>query len=96
MQLHEYLEQVDDHDSLLVFVRALLADRKTVERQHQAALEDLSDPAGIAWQNDTISDFLESGLAYLEDTAKPTLPSVDGKTTWRTVAEFLYAGKIYE
>ncbi len=96
MELHEYLEHVVDYDSFVAFVHALRADRQAEERQEQGGQVQRFPSTCSEWQNDTISDFLEAGLAYLEDTVRTTRPANDGKTPWRIVAEFLYAGNIYE
>ena len=90
--LHKLLEQVNSRESFIAFVQALEHDwrkEKEIERQKPSTMQ--SDRGALGWVNDSIGDFLESAGAWAEDNnAFPSQPS------WRALAEFLYAGKIYE
>ena len=85
------LERVVDRDSLIVFVDALAA-----ERADAASLESdepLRYSLGGAndWANADIPSFLDGACEYLRHHVS------DGETpTWRTIAEFLWCGKIME
>ena len=80
MKLYQALEQVNDRDSFLGFVRALIADCKDSED----------------WQNATIENFLEAALAWAEDTHMRETQGFPAEPSWKAFAVFLYCGKIYE
>jgi hypothetical protein len=83
MDLIEQLTHVSDQPSFIAFVRALQAER--------------ADPGTRAeWQHDTIEDYLEAAAAWAEDAPMQLSPSPDAAAIWRTFAEFLYSGKLYE
>jgi hypothetical protein len=86
---------VNDEESFLAFVRALEADRRLAEEG------EVDDPHGFGaargWQNSTIEQFLESALAWAEDSRFGRNQGLgDDASAWRRLAMFLYAGKIYE
>ena len=88
-------DTVTDEASFLEVVRALEADRRLA-----AALEE-QDPHGCGaprgWQNSTIEQFLESALAWAEDSHFGRRQHLgDVVSPWRRLAVFLYCGKIYE
>ena len=91
-ELDKILEGVEDEKSFLVFVRALIEDRRPHENKP-------TDEAGLIddWVSNSISDFLESAVAWAEDSdfgisQEPELR----KNKWKQFAIFLYCGKIYE
>ena len=91
-ELHKILDRVEDQKSFLIFVKALIEDRKPHENKP-------ADEAGFIddWANNSISDFLESAVAWAEDSnfgisQEPELK----KNKWKQFAVFLYCGKIYE
>ena len=92
MELDERLEQVDGPKTFVTFVRQLIADRK----------EDVSQRAdtfgrGVhGWENDSIEDFLEAGLAWAEDSNFGVKQGLERESPWKQFASFLYCGKIYE
>ena len=93
--LVDFLEEVTDQESFLVFVKAMVADREEAVKLEK---ENPSDPYGEdinGWENWSIEHFLESAVACTEDCNKR-----DGiknqEPTWYEFASFLYAGKIYE
>lgn len=79
MNLFDLLEEVTDRTSFLAFVRALAGDRR----------------AGVDWQNDTISDYLEAAVSWAED-AEGLPEGLPDQGSWSALARLLYAGKIYE
>ena len=88
-------DSVTDEASFLAFVRGLEVDRRLA-----AALEE-QDPDGYdaprGWQNNTIEQFLESALAWAEDSQFGRRQDLGEATSpWRRLAVFLYCGKIYE
>jgi len=81
--LTDLLEQVIDRDTFLNFVAALMRDRK-------------QEATKAEWQNDTIEQYLESGLAWAKTTDMGKTQGLNQDNLWRVFAEFLYLGKIYE
>jgi hypothetical protein len=81
-ELHELLGRVSDRESFLVFVDAVIVERKNADAQDALS----------GWQNDTIEQYLESAAAWTKDSAH----SFSSENPWRNFAEFLYMGKMYE
>jgi len=49
------------------------------------------------WQNQTIDSYFESISSWVEDVQDNTFSDIDlSKTEWKTLAQLLYVGKIYE
>jgi hypothetical protein len=90
MELHELLEQVKDPESFLEFAKALLEDRIADIREAQP---DLSDRTARGWVNTSVENFLESAIAWAEDTKFGR--SADANP-WKDFATFLFCGKTYE
>jgi hypothetical protein len=91
--LAEFANQVCDEKSFLEFVRALAADR---ERAIEAEKRNPSIPYGPdagGWENINISSFLESAVAWAEDSQFGRIPA---SNHWKRFACFLHAGKVYE
>ena len=88
-------ETVTDEASFLAFVRALEADRRLAAQDEEA--EPHGRGAARGWQNSTIEGFLESAVAWVEDSRFGRSQGLaDDASPWRRLAGFLYAGKIYE
>lgn len=83
MRLIDQMAQVRDQPSFIAFVRALQADRTDLRTRAE-------------WEHDTIEDYLEAAAAWAEDAPMQLPLSPDTAAIWRTYAEFLYCGKIYE
>ena len=47
---------------------------------------------GVGWQNGSIDSYLDAMHAWTSDSGERVSP----QPSWRTFAEILYAGKIYE
>lgn len=88
VKLNEYFLKVTDEASFLEFTKALQKDKENES--------DSSSWGGISdeWQNNSISDFLESATAYFEDSH--FIDEKVGDNPWKRFALFLYAGKFYE
>ena len=85
-------DSVRDEASFLAFVSELAADRR-----HAASQEANAYGAQAGWENRTIEGFLESALAWAEDTSFGRTQGMQEDTSvWQRVAVFLYCGKIYE
>ncbi len=93
MELIDYLNKVEDQNSFIVFVKALQADKEEENRK-----EILSNPychGWNGWENTTIEGFLESAIAWAEDSGfGDNIEKTDN--LWKKFAMFLYGGKIYE
>lgn len=78
---YDLLEEVKDEKSFLLFVKSLIKDRESPED----------------WENNSISDFLESSVAWAEDADFGINQDSELKTNkWKQFSVFLYCGKIYE
>ncbi len=89
MDLHDKLVRVDDFDSFLEFVDALVADR--IEK----AKDEASYPYGGQPDGWAIEDYLATAGRWAEDAR--TLPiGMGSQASWQGFARFLYCGKIYE
>lgn len=89
---HELLENVKDEKTFLLFVKALITDREPHE-------DKPSDEVGFTedWANNSISGFLESAVAWAEDSDFGIRQDSELETNkWKQFAVFLYCGKIYE
>lgn len=91
MELHSRLEAVADVATFLDFARALLADR---ENTNEGDLDAGRGKAG--WESDTIEGFLESAIAWAEDSEFGVTQGLAESSPWKRFAIFLYCGKIYE
>ena len=80
MELTDQLEAVNDRESFLAFVRALIADRRV----------------GQGWENDSIEHFLEAATAWADDSEFGDRQGLKDASPWKRFATFLYCGKIYE
>ena len=83
---------VHDETSFLAFVAELARDKVRASKMNA-----VESDAPRGWQNQTIAAFLESAVAWAEDSnfgRRQGLP--DDASPWRRFAVFLYCGKIYE
>ena len=87
--------RVHDLDSFLAFIRALIADCEDSVAKEQICPTPYfpAVPQANGWYNATIESFLEAAAACLE--AKKHQEEWR-EASWRTFANFLYCGKIYE
>jgi hypothetical protein len=84
MTLYETLQNVESREGFAKFIAALRLD--------------LSERT-IEWENPTLDRFLsaiEAWVGSMENYYRNTGQEFDGKPSWRTFADILYAGKIYE
>ena len=96
MSLLEKLENVTDRNTFLEFVKALIEDWEADKAEIiQKKKQNIYDPIwnNSEWQNGSIGQFLEASSAWAEAIKEERMPE---NPTWRTFAEFLYAGKVYE
>lgn len=81
MELHERLDEVRDSVTFLEFAQALVKDKEANNGD---------------WQNISIEDFLESAIAWAEDSDFGLKQGLASSNPWQQFAIFLYCGKIYE
>jgi hypothetical protein len=94
--LHDLLNDVTDQISFMVFVRALIADRRdAIAREHAQPAPPYGPDAG-GWENDSINAFLEAAVAWATDRNMGQSEGLPPGPSWRTFAAFLYCGKGYE
>lgn len=92
--LVDYLENVRDRETFIEFVRALIRDREASILREQQAPESQRGYGAFGWQNTSIESYFEAALACVE--AHQDRDDILKEATWRSFAEFLYVGKIYE
>jgi len=92
--LIDYLEAVNDRETFIEFVRALIRDREASVLREQQAPESRRGYGAFGWQNCLIESYFEAALACVE--AHADRDDILKEPTWRSFAEFLYVGKIYE
>ena len=93
-KVFEYLENVKDKQTFIVFVEALAEERERAEQLEKENPIRYQLGGALDWQNGDISSFLWAGLESFEEGALRPAPS--DEPSWKTFAEFLYFGKIYE
>lgn len=96
MELHEFLETVDDRDSFLAFVKALKEDREDAVRKEIKSPSKAFSCGSNGWENETIEAFLEGAHAWAVDSDFGTSQDLYETNMWKMMAEFLYCGKVYE
>ncbi len=79
--LNQKLEQVQDEQSFVAFLRALAEDKR-------------NNPE--SWEWDKIEAFLEASAAWAEDTKNGTKRYGLPDNIWMRLAEIIYCGKVYE
>lgn len=82
-----------DRKSFVDFVTALAEERREAERMEGEEPTRYQLGGAHNWQNGSISSFLYAALDCFE--AHQSSKDVN-QPDWRTFAEFLYFGKIYE
>ncbi len=94
MDIFEILEGVNDEKSFILFSKTLLSERLediVLEKENPSNPYSSSH---LGWQNTTIENFLESSIAWAEDSSFGKIHGNDN--LWNKLAQFLLAGKIYE
>ncbi len=84
MELYEKVENIKSREDLIQFINHLRMDLKTNKDK---------------WGNITLEDFLEAMEAWVNDMEGYYLNSnqpVPKQPSWKTIADILYASKMYE
>jgi hypothetical protein len=95
-ELHVLLEAVSDEASFLQFARRLEKDRRDSIREEALHPSSPYGPDARGWENISIEAFLESAIAWAEDSEFGRTQGLASASPWRLMANFLYAGKFYE
>ncbi len=95
MELEDYLDNVIDQNSFLEFVKALQADKENEDLKEKESPASPYSQGHNGWANNTISGYLESSIAWAEDSNFGA-NQADASNTWKKLAMFLYGGKFYE
>ncbi len=95
MTPEELVETASDKESFLEFVEALRLDRKLAEKEERKNPSSPYGPDAGGWRNTTIDSFLEAAIGWAEDTDFG-INRIGEASPWRTFAEFLLLGKLYE
>ncbi len=93
--LNELLEGVNDRDSFLEFVKALIEDRKAELEDEKSNPGSPIGPGSRGWENGTIENYLDASVAWVE-AWNGKEGEVPKEPTWQSFARILYAGKYYE
>ena len=96
MTLNELIEQVEDEQSFLVFVKALEQDRRAEENAQREKPIDAFGRGPEGWENHGIVEFLEAATAWAESTNFGLSQGLSESNVWQRIAAYLYCGKIYE
>ncbi len=96
-ELGDALNRVNDRESFLNFVRALVKDKEEETVQEAATPSSPWGPGANGWEHDSIEHYLDAALRWGESTNGEThTRSLPQEPSWKAFAEFLYCGKIYE
>lgn len=95
MDLLKQLDKVIDEKTFLEFARALQADKEDENRKEKSRPSSPYSHGRNGWENSTIDGFLESAIAWSEDTNFGEQFDADANQ-WKKFALFLHGGKIYE
>jgi len=96
MSLDKLLDLVTDEQSFLAFARALEQDRRAVVKAEAKNASSPYGPDAGGWENISIEDFLESAIAWADDTQFGKNQGQSAANPWKKFAIFLYCGKGYE
>jgi len=80
MELHEIVEKINTKEDFIEFAKRLRNDKI-----------DEDEKGKNDWENNSIPDFLNSIIAFGEDSN-----SIKQKANWKDFALLLFAGKFYE
>jgi hypothetical protein len=89
--ISQRFEAVKDEETFLLFVEALVEERRQVE-----GLARTPDGFQGEWANASISEFLEAGVAWARDSGFGNRPGPKPVNSWQAFALFLIAGRGYE
>ena len=92
--LFEALEAVHNRASFLAFVQLLVDEREQASQLEARRPEDYQWSGALGWQNSSIEGYLGGALQCVLDNEGSN--DVLAEPGWRSFAEFLYCGKIYE
>lgn len=91
MDLDELLGQVNSKQTFFKFLKALMNDKISEDQKEEINPSSPYDFGANGWENDTISSYLESIVAFGEDSN-----SISEEANWKNFALLLYSGKFYE
>jgi len=93
--LYELVETVVDRESFLSFARALVLDLEDEARKEQESPSSPYGPGANGWENGSIEAYLDAAIRWTE-AWKGKEHELPLEPSWRSFAEFLFAGKYYE
>lgn len=92
----DLLDEVNDQESFLRFVRALIEDRLEDEAKEQLQPSSSWGSGANGWKNGSVVAFLEAATRWAEDSDMGERQGLPPGPSWKAFAVFLYCGKIYE
>lgn len=96
MTLTDELENIDDIETFLDFVRALIDGWETNEKEGKFQGFDKFTSSTTDWQNGTVVSYLEATHSWAKSTKMGDKRGVASSLSWKAFALFLCMGKIYE
>lgn len=90
--LEKYLDEVNDKESFLAFVKALIAERHEACKIEEANPDRYQLNGALEWNNAGLVDFLDAAVACWE--AVPARGPQEA--SWAVFADFQLCGKMYE
>lgn len=94
--LHKILEAVNDEQSFLKFVGALIEDRQAEVAAQKESQVDMDGRSPNGWENQSIESFLDAAKAWAEASHFGATQDLGSASPWKKFAVFLYCGKVYE
>ena len=91
MELYEMVEKINTKEDFIEFAKQLRDDKVDEEEKEKLNPSSPYDKGKNGWENNSIPDFLDSIIAFGEDS-----DSINQKASWKDFALLLFAGKFYE
>ncbi len=96
IDLMQIIENVQDEESFICFLHSLMNDRLNELKKEKEFPSSPYGPGATGWQNSTIEDFIESAIAWANDTRGNSEHYTGPSNPWKRAAQIILAGKTYE
>jgi hypothetical protein len=96
VDLFSLSKKVHDEETFIEFLRELMVDRENEVKLEKENLSSPYDAGALGWQNTSIEDFLESAIAWADDSDLDNEFYTKPKNPWARAAQIIHAGKTYE
>lgn len=95
MTPEQAIDEVVNQPTFLLFVQALLEDRRLASKLEHEQPEYWQLGGANGWYNKEVEHFLDAALECY-DAHQARMDELADQNPWKYFAEFLYSGKIYE